>query len=125
MWNPTAMPGLFSDVMPADRAAELVAVMSDIRPARHEDDGPRAGGSRSPRAALAAIRAPTLLVYGAADARSTVEVGRHLHESISGSTLTVLPGLGHMCALESAEEFDAAIRSFVRSPQDVTGPSVQ
>ena len=123
-WDPTAMPGLFSDVMPADRAAELVAVMSDIRP-RATRTMAHALAEADLRGALAAIRAPTLLVYGAADARSTVEVGRHLHESISGSTLTVLPGLGHMCALESAEEFDAAIRSFVRSPQDVTGPSVQ
>jgi pimeloyl-ACP methyl ester carboxylesterase len=123
-WDPTAMPGLFSDVLPAERAEELIAVMSQIRPPATRAMA-YALAEADLRKALADIHAPTLLVYGEADERSTVEVGRDLHESIPGSTLTVLPGLGHECQLEAAGVFDAAIRSFLRNPYEVTGPSVQ
>jgi len=33
--------------------------------------------------------------------------------AIPGSRLTVMPGLGHECYLESAEAFDAVVRSFL------------
>lgn len=123
-WDPTSMPGLFSDVMPADRAEELVAVMSQIRPCATRAMA-YALAEADLRGALADIHAPTLLVYGDADARAPVEVGRALQASIPGSTLTVLPGLGHECHVESAEAFDDAVRPFLRSPYAVTGPSVQ
>src|SRR4029078_4988777 len=32
-FEPSSMPGLFSDELPADRAAELATIMSEIRPA--------------------------------------------------------------------------------------------
>jgi pimeloyl-ACP methyl ester carboxylesterase len=56
---------------------------------------------------------PTLLVYGDADARASLEVATALHEAIPGSELTVLPGLGHECYLESPEAFEEAVRAFL------------
>lgn len=111
-FDPTSMPGLFSDVMPADRASELAVIMSEIR-----QSGTRtmayALAEADLRHALGDIDVPTLLVYGDADIRSPLKVARDLQRSIPGSTLRVLPGLGHECYLESAVTFDAEVRRFL------------
>jgi pimeloyl-ACP methyl ester carboxylesterase len=109
---PTSMPGLFSDVMPADTAAELITIMSETR----------AAGTRTMAYALAEadlrevlpdIDVPTLLLYGDADQRAPLNVARALHARIRRSTLTVLPGLGHECYLESAETFSEEVINFL------------
>ena len=113
-FEPSSMPGLFSDAMPRKRADELATIMSEIRPA----------GTRTMAYALAEadlrdvlprINVPTLLLYGDADERSPLSVAEALHSSIPRSTLTVMPGLGHECYLESAETFDTELRDFLRT----------
>jgi pimeloyl-ACP methyl ester carboxylesterase len=52
-----------------------------------------AHGDRSPR--LAAVRAPTLVIHGTDDPLVPVEGGVHTHESIAGSDLLLIPGMGH------------------------------
>jgi pimeloyl-ACP methyl ester carboxylesterase len=113
-FEPSSMRGLFSEVMPDDRAAELADIMRETRP----------GAARTMAVALAEsdlsggldlIEAPTLLVYGDADERSDLDVARKLHASIRGSSLVVLPGLGHECYLESSVTFEAAVREFLVS----------
>jgi pimeloyl-ACP methyl ester carboxylesterase len=108
------MPGLFSDQMPAEQAVELAGIMRSIRPA----------GTRSMAFALAeadqrdmlpAVVVPTLLVYGDADERSTLEVAASLRAAILAARLEVLPGLGHMCFLEAPARFDAKVRRFLAS----------
>ena len=59
------------------------------------------------------IEVPTLLIYGDADERSSLDVSNELHAAIPGSRLTVMPGLGHECYLESAEAFDTEVRGFL------------
>jgi pimeloyl-ACP methyl ester carboxylesterase len=112
-FDPTAMPGIFSDVMPRDRADELVSIMSEIRPV----------GTRTMALALAAsdlrdvlprIDVPVLLLYGDADERSPLSVAHALHGAMPTSTLEILPGLGHECFLESGARCHASIRSFLR-----------
>ena len=119
-WDPTSMPGLFSDVMPPDHAAELVAIMSEIR----------APGTRAMGEALAdsdlsgvlgGIEVPTLLVHGDADERSPLHVARALQRAIPNATLTVLPGLGHECYLEDPARFDAAVRDFLHTDRGHAG----
>jgi pimeloyl-ACP methyl ester carboxylesterase len=111
-FDPASMPGLFSDAMPQDRAKELARIMSEIRPV----------GTRTMAYALAEadlrdvlprIDVPTLLLYGDADQRSPLRVARELHACIPRSTLTVMPGLGHECYLESATTFETEIRKFL------------
>jgi pimeloyl-ACP methyl ester carboxylesterase len=109
---PASMPGLFSDVMPADRARELATIMSDIRPAGTRTMA-QALAEADLRDALPRIDVPTLLVYGDADQRSPLDVAEALHRSIAGSTLAVLPGLGHECYIESAAAFGAVVRTFL------------
>ena len=65
------------------------------------------------RDVLPRIDVPTLLLYGAEDKRSPLTIARALHAAIPRSTLTVLPGLGHECNLESPTEFAFAVRNFI------------
>lgn len=111
-FEPTSMPGLFSDVMPPDRAAELAAIMRDIRPAGTRVMA-RALAEADLRHALPAITAPTLLLYGDADVRAPLTVARELHRLIAGSVLRVLPGLGHECYLEAPATFHSEVREFL------------
>lgn len=112
-FDPTTMPGLFSDALPQDRADELVAIMSEIRPA----------GTRTMALALAAadlrdvlphVDVPVLLLYGDADERSPLSVAYALQDAMPTSTLEILPGLGHECFMESGGVFNAAVRAFLR-----------
>ena len=65
------------------------------------------------REVLPHVGVPTLLVYGDRDVRAPLSVAEHLHAEIAGSTLVVLPGVGHVCNLEAPEQFNAAVRSFL------------
>ena len=111
-FEPTSYSGLFSDAIPEDRAKELANVMSEIRPA----------GTRAMAHALAEadlrdvlphIEVPTLLLYGDAAERSPLNVVREIHAAIPGSTLTVMPGLGHMYNFESATTVESHVRTFL------------
>lgn len=110
-FDPTSMPGP-SDAMPRDRAEELARIMSEIRPT----------GTRTMAYALAEadlrhvlprIDVPTLVLAGDADERSPLSVAQELHASIPRSTLTVMPGLGHECYLESPTMFETEVRKFL------------
>jgi pimeloyl-ACP methyl ester carboxylesterase len=113
-FEPASMPGLFSDAMPPDRADELAAIMSDIRPAGTRSMA-LALAEADLRDALPAIALPTLLVYGDADERSPLEVADALRRAIPHSTLKLLEGLGHECHLESPTMFEAIVRSFLQT----------
>ncbi len=111
-FDPTSMPGLFSDAMPADRADELARIMSEIRPIGTRTMA-HALAEADLRDVLPRIEVPTLLLYGAEDQRSPLTIARALHTAIPRSTLTVLFGLGHECNLESPTKFASAVRNFI------------
>jgi len=111
-FEPASMPGLFSDAMPENRRSELVTIMSEVRPAGTRTMA-HALAEADLRDVLPQIEAPTLLIHGDADERSSLDIANELHASIPGSRLTVMPGLGHECYLESAEAFDAVVRRFL------------
>jgi 3-oxoadipate enol-lactonase len=65
------------------------------------------------RDALAAIRAPTLLVFGAEDRLYKPEIGRAMQAAIPGAELVVVAGAGHLVNMEKPVEFAAALRPFL------------
>ncbi len=113
-FDPTSMTGRLSDFMSADVARELAGIMSSSRPVAARAMA-YALAEADLRDMLADIEVPTLLLWGAADQRSSVAVAEALQERIASSKLVVLPGLGHEVYLESPELFDAEVRRFVRS----------
>ncbi len=119
-WDPRSMPGLFSDAMPQDRAAQLAAIMSEIRASATRAMAEALAASDL-RGVLSHIVAPTLLVHGDADERSDLHVAHHLQQAIPHATLTVLPHLGHECYLEDPATFAVAVRDFLRSDEGRVG----
>jgi pimeloyl-ACP methyl ester carboxylesterase len=114
-FDPKSYPGLFSDLIPADREAALTQTMREnIRPATMRAVG-NLGAETDLRPLLPMIDVPTLVLHGAADARSPLSNAEALHAAISTSELVVLPGLGHACVVEDPEACAAAIRRFVKS----------
>jgi pimeloyl-ACP methyl ester carboxylesterase len=65
------------------------------------------------RAALGAIRTPTLLIAGADDPATTVEVMRALQQGIAGSRLVEIPQAAHLVNIEQAARFNAALVEFL------------
>ncbi len=114
-FDPKSYPGLFSDLIPADRDAEMAAMMREnIRPATVRAAG-YIGAETDLRPVLPTVDVPTLVLHGEADARSPLTNAEALHAAISTSQLVVLPKLGHACVLEDPEACATEIRRFVNS----------
>ena len=114
-FDPKSYPGLFSELIPADRDAALATMMREnvrratIRAAGH------IGAETDLRPVLPTVDVPTLILHGAADARSPLANAEALHAAIPTSQLVVLPKLGHACVVEDPEACAAEIRSFVKT----------
>ncbi|WP_418606818.1 alpha/beta fold hydrolase [Georgenia sp. SUBG003] len=86
--------------------------------AAHHPDGFRAMARASAtdlREVLPRVAVPTLVLHGQRDERAPRPVADQLHAGIAGSTLTVLPGAGHLSPLDAPLAFNRAVRSFLRS----------
>jgi pimeloyl-ACP methyl ester carboxylesterase len=110
----TWVPSLFTPEAPTDVVEDYVATMASFHPA-----GIRpmlnAIAEADLRDVLPTIGVPTLLLYGERDQRSPLPVAEAIHDAIPGSTLVVLPGVGHMANLEAPERFNEAVRGFLAS----------
>jgi pimeloyl-ACP methyl ester carboxylesterase len=91
---------------------ELVGIMSEFHP-----DGVRAMlhalAEADLRDVLPRIDVPTLLLYGEEDQRSPRTVAEEMHSRIPGSTLVLIPKVGHQSNVEAAERFNAEVRHFL------------
>jgi pimeloyl-ACP methyl ester carboxylesterase len=119
-WVDGYLPGLFSGPMPQATVDAVRAMMLEVRPA-----GTRpmltSFAAADLRHVLPTIAVPTLLLYGADDVRAPRAVGEALHAAIPGSRLVLVPRVGHEVNLEAPEEFNAALRWFLRTVREATG----
>lgn len=60
------------------------------------------------------IQVPTLLIFGAEDSVTNLEVARKMHEQIKNSQLSVIENAGHYSNLEQPETFNEAFISFIK-----------
>jgi pimeloyl-ACP methyl ester carboxylesterase len=65
----------------------------------------------------ATLHMPTLVLWGERDSLTPLEQGRDLARRIPNARLVTLPHAGHIPAIEDPAGFDAALLSFLRSPQ--------
>ena len=107
----TLLPTMFSERTPPESVHEFGVSMQAFHPAGFRAMARASAGNL--REVLLQINVPTLLVYGDRDVRAPLSVAEDLKESISGSTLVVLPEAGHACNIESPEEFNLAVRTFL------------
>jgi pimeloyl-ACP methyl ester carboxylesterase len=116
-WIPSYMSGLLTEAATPGMVEEVKSLMSGVRPAANQ--AMLQGMAESDlRDVLSRINVPTLLLYGEQDVRSPVEVGRALHDGIPGSSLVILPGVGHLSTVEGAEQFNREVRSFLEENKD-------
>ena len=102
---------MFSEKVPSQFIEEFRTTMQAFHPA-----GFRAMARASAedlREALPHINVPTLLICGDKDVRAPLSVAENLKASIPDSTLVVLPDAGHVCNIESPEDFNMAVRNFL------------
>lgn len=116
-WLPTYLPGMFSQSAPQEMLDEAMSIMSEVHPVGMRV-GLRGFAEADLRDVLPRIAVPTLLLWGEADQRSPLSVAQHLHTQIPGSTLVVLPGVGHLSNIEGADQFNAVVREFLHASQD-------
>lgn len=111
---PVWMPTLFTERADPAVVEHASAIMADFHPA-----GMRAllnaSGHSDYRDVLPTISIPTLLLYGEKDVRSPLSVAQEMHRQIPGSTLVVIPDVGHMVAAETPEAFNTEVRRFLHS----------
>jgi len=62
---------------------------------------------------LSGIAVPTLIVVGADDPATTVEMSRTINERITGSQLVILKDAAHLSNMEQANAFDDAVLGFL------------
>jgi pimeloyl-ACP methyl ester carboxylesterase len=106
------LPTMFSQATPPESVDRFGASMLAFHPA-----GFRAMARASAedlREVLPRIDVPTLLVYGDKDVRAPLTVAEDLQAAIPGATLVVLPDTGHLCNIEAPEQFNRAVRNFLR-----------
>jgi pimeloyl-ACP methyl ester carboxylesterase len=111
-WIPSYLPGLLTEAAAPEMADEVRSLMSDVRPGANETIL-RGMAEADLRDVLPRVDVPTLLLWGEQDVRAPVDVGRTLHDGIPGSSLVILPGVGHLSSVEGAEQFNREVRSFL------------
>ena len=82
---------------PGNRQAFVARMQTD-----NPDDSPR----------IRALRAPTLILWGARDRLLPVDAARRFHADIAGSRLVVYPDLGHVPMEEDPQRTVAEVRRF-------------
>jgi pimeloyl-ACP methyl ester carboxylesterase len=120
-WADSYLASFFGHSVPPKALEAARTMMLDVRPA-----GTRsmltAFASADLRAVLPAISVPTLLIYGAEDVRAPRGVAEALHAAMPGSRLMLVPAAGHDVNLEAPQEYDAAVRAFLRMVSEPAEP---
>jgi pimeloyl-ACP methyl ester carboxylesterase len=112
-FDPT-LPGLFAAGPPPEFAPLLAAMAADVRPESLRSEL-LALAEADQRDLLPHIAVPTLLIWGEQDVRSPLSVAHQFEQAIPRAQLVVIPGAGHVSNLERPEEFNRALREFLRS----------
>jgi pimeloyl-ACP methyl ester carboxylesterase len=112
-FDPT-LPGLFAGEPPAAFAALLADIAAAVRPENLMTQV-LAMAEADQRDLLPRIAVPTLLIWGALDARSPLHVARQFEQAIADAELVVIADCGHVSNLERPVQFNAAVRRFCRA----------
>jgi pimeloyl-ACP methyl ester carboxylesterase len=113
-WVDSYLAGFFGSSVSPETVDAARAMMLDVRLAGAMPML-TAFANADLRAVLPTIAVPTLLIYGADDVRAPLEVAEALHAQIPGSRLVLVPAVGHDVNLEASQEYDAAVRAFLRT----------
>lgn len=112
------VPEFFAASADAAEVEEIAWIMRNVR-GSGVDAAIRSMAETDLRDILPLIAVPVLLLYGDADSRSPLSVAKALHASIPGSTLVILPGIGHLANVDAPDLFNLEVRRFLATaPSD-------
>jgi pimeloyl-ACP methyl ester carboxylesterase len=114
------IPSLFSESVPKKVVQEVADVMSEFHPAGMQTML-KAFAKADLREVLPIIKVPVLLLYGDADLRSPLYIGKEMHRLIPNSTLEIVQGVGHVINIEVPTFFNDEVRSFIFQVKSNTG----
>jgi pimeloyl-ACP methyl ester carboxylesterase len=117
------IPSLFSESVPKKVVQEVADVMSEFHPAGMRTML-RAFAKADLREVLPNIKVPVLLLYGDADLRSPLHIGKEMHRLIPNSTLEIVQGVGHVINIEVPTFFNDEVRSFLQGVNLKSGPNL-
>jgi pimeloyl-ACP methyl ester carboxylesterase len=115
------LPGMFAAAPPREFALLLDEMAAAARSATLSAQS-SIMAETDQRDLLPHIAVPTLLIWGAADARSPLTVARQFADAIPNAELKVIPDAGHIANLEQPAAFNDAVRDFCRR-HPVTSPA--
>ena len=110
-WVPQWVPSAFSAGAPLEVLDEQASIMGDFHPAGYRAMSRAVHPDFSE--ALSGISVPTLLIWGADDARSPVICGEKMRDRINGSRLVIIANAGHVSNMEQPARFNAEVRTFL------------
>jgi pimeloyl-ACP methyl ester carboxylesterase len=105
------VPQFFTPNAPRPLLDEAAAIVGDRHPQGFRLMA-RAVAAADTRDVLTSIDVPTLLLWGAEDARSPVSVARAMHELVPDARLEVIAGAGHVSNMERPEAFNVIVADF-------------
>lgn len=94
--------------------AQVEAIMRSVSPAAAAAASRGMGLRQDARDVLARYAGPCLVVVGQEDAITPVEKAKVMADLVAGSTLEVIPGVGHLSNLEAPAAFGAALARFAQ-----------
>jgi pimeloyl-ACP methyl ester carboxylesterase len=112
-WVDSYLAGFFGRSVPPQTVEAARIMMLDVRRAGALSMVTAFAGADL-RAVLPTIAVPALLIYGAQDVRAPRGIAEALHAAIPGSRLILVSAAGHDVNLEAPQEYDAAVRTFLR-----------
>lgn len=77
----------------------------------------KVGDAPKARAAMAAVKVPTLLIWGGSDALLPTSAGRTLYNYLAGAepALVYLPDVGHFPPIETPQRFTTVMRAWIEA----------
>jgi pimeloyl-ACP methyl ester carboxylesterase len=106
-------PGAF-DSRP-DLVAELKSIMEACPPQTIQHALAAMRDRPDYRPTLERIAAPTLIIVGEFDAMTPLSLAEEMHQSIRGSTISIIKDAGHLSPIEQPQQVSRAIRHFLVS----------
>lgn len=105
------VPEMFSEYAPTELLEELSGIFAEFHPEGFRLMAKSLADSDT-RALMPTLDVPTLLLWGEADRRSSLEIALQMREAIPRAELTVIPGAGHVSNMERPVQFNDAVRRF-------------
>lgn len=105
------VPEMFTEAASPDLLDEMAAIMAGFHPVGFRLMA-KSSADTDTTDLLPKIEAPTLLLWGDEDRRSSTSIAEQFRDAIPNAELAVIPHAGHLSNMEQPDEFNRQVRRF-------------